>query len=191
MRERPKFLSCLAVLAALSAPALADAHHDEEKDLELSLGAGFGGTPFLGAIGGFVNESSADMSGTASARLRLPRVSPRSLEVYTVMGYGYGLHVRNDDFHIGRLRLHLLDLGVFWDAHKPVSVARVPRTWDITLGLGAEFAVTRRISVTLDWRMFMPLDVFYVLTNYGDYSRLVGEEAVRGGQTWLGASYRW
>lgn len=88
------------------------------------------------------------------------------------------------------MRLHLFDLGVFWVAHRAVVADRVPRSADLTFGLGAKIEVTRSVSLTLDWRTFMPIDVFGVLTRYGDYSRLIGEEVLRGGQAWAGALYR-
>ena len=187
------FATFLLAAASASAEPVKEGlmEREREKPVDFRAGAAFGGAPFLGgSFGGLVRETTADWSGTAYARVGLPRISPRSLELYTVFARGYGLHVRNDDFHIGRVRLHLFDLGVFWNAHEPVTAARVPRSLDLSLGLGAEMEITRRVSLTFDWRTFMPLNVFSVLTKNGDYSRLIGEEVLKGGQAWLGASYR-
>jgi hypothetical protein len=177
-----------AALACLGTPA-ALAHHDDAEDVNLKVGLEAGGAPFLAGSFGPVSESTADFTGVAFVRLRLPKVSPRTLELYVVDVHGIGLNVKNDDFHIGRLRLHLFDLGVFYAYGEPVTASRVPRKWDLTLGLGADYAVSRKVTIVLDWRLFAPLDFARVLTSYGDYSRLIGEEVLKGGQTWLGISY--
>ena len=124
-----------------------------------------------------------------TARFRLPKISPRVLELYAVAPNGFGLNIKNDDFHIGNVRFHLLDVGLFYNMWKPVSVQRVERKLDLTLGAGIEYEFGDKWVATLDWRMFLPANLFAVLTDYGDFARLIGLEAVQGGHTWVGILY--
>lgn len=162
-----------------------------EPWVDLRTGVAGGGSMFLTPLSGPVGETTSRASAVAFLRLRLPRLTARSLELYGVWPHGVGLTLKNDDLHLGRLRLHLLDLGVFYASHAPITVQRVERRWDATLGVSAELELPLRLTASADVRCFAPLDIIGVLTRHGDASRLIGEEILKGGQLWLGLSYRW
>jgi hypothetical protein len=159
--------------------------------VDLRTGIAGGGSAFLTPLGGPVNETTARLTAVAFVRLRLPRLTGRSIEAYGVWPHGVGLTLKNDDLHLGRLWLHLLDVGVFYASRSPITLQRVERTWDATVGMSAELDLPRRLTATADVRLFAPLDIIGVLTRHGDASRLIGEEIAKGGQLWLGVSYRW
>jgi hypothetical protein len=172
-----------------AAPA---AHHDLDHDRSyaIELGVAAGGAPLLSSLDPTMPVTTAPRTAAVFARFRLPHVSPRAVEVFDVPGYGTGVDLQNEDLHFGRVHLHLLDVGVFHDS-APITVARVARTWDLMVGTGARIDVGRHVSLTADWRMFVPLDMWSVLSQYGDSTRLIASEAIRGGQLWGGVSYRW
>jgi hypothetical protein len=157
----------------------------------VGIGLAGGGGPFLGALSGPMETSSARITGLATLTLRLPRISPRVLELSAVLPHGVGLTIKNTDLHLGRLRLQLLDVGVFYAVDTPVTVQRVPRRWDLTAGMSAALSLTPRLALTLDTRLFTPLDLYRVVATYGDSSRLIGEEILKGTQVWLGAACHW
>jgi len=170
--------------AAPSAPARPPA-------IDVRLGIAGGGAPLLGELSGPVATTTARMTVAALVRLRVPRVSWRILEVYAVWPHGVGITLQNEDLRLGAVRLHLLDVGLFYASAAPVTVQRLERRWDLTLGAGMEIDLPSRLSLTADVRLFAPLDVFGVVTQHGDAARLVGEEIARGAQLWTGISYRW
>lgn len=159
--------------------------------IDLRTGIAGGGSAFLTPLGGPVNETTAQLTGVAFVRLRLPRLTARSVEAYAVWPHGVGLTLKNDDLHLGPLWLHLLDVGVFYASRSPITVQRVERKWDATVGMSAELDLPMNLTASADLRLFAPLDLIGVLTRHGDASRLIGEEILKGGQLWLGVSYRW
>lgn len=192
-----RILVLLAVAVATAAPAtaapalLAPRPAAPTPYLDLRTGLGGGGSAFLTALHGPVGETTARLTATAFVRLRLPRLTARSLELYGVWPHGVGLSLKNDDLHLGPLWLHLLDLGVFYASTSPVTVQRVQRRWDVTIGASAELDLPHRFTLSADFRLFAPLDLIGVLTEHGDAARLIGEEIGKGGQLWTGVSYRW
>jgi hypothetical protein len=175
------------VLAAWASPGLAAA----EPTAELRVGLAGGGAPFLGELSGPVRTSSAQLTGLTTVGLRLPGISPRTLELSAVLPHGLGLTIKNRDLRLGRVSLHLLDVGVFYTVQEPVTVRRVERRWDVTAGLSAEVALSPRLYLTADARLFAPLDLYRVVVTYGDASRLIGEEILRGAQLWTGLACTW
>jgi hypothetical protein len=162
-----------------------------EPAIELGVGVAGGGAPFLDTTDTMIHETSARATVVTSVRLRLPRLSPRMLELAAVWPHGIGLTIKNEDLRIGPARLHLLDVGVFYAIGAPVTVQRVDRRWDLTVGMSADIVVRGGLALTVDARLFSPLDLFSVVTRHGDSSRLIGEEILKGGQLWAGAAYRW
>jgi hypothetical protein len=181
------FASVLAATLA-AADRTASAQTGRER-LELQIGGATGG-PLGLALDPSPRYTTAFVTVRAHARLRSPRYTPLAVETGAVLGYGLGANLLVDVLRAGRLRVHIFDAGVFWSRWRPVAVGRVRRAWDLTLGAGTEVRVWRKLSVTLDWRTFLP-NPYRVLTDYGDFSRLVYGEALKGGQTWLGASWSW
>lgn len=191
-----KTLLLSAVLMAANSPARADETPQpwrsplERSGPEVLVGLGGGGPVGL-SFGGVDDHTTAPVTSYAFMKLRVQSPgfsSPRTLEAYAVPFHGFGVNLKNDDLTIGRVRLHLLDVGVFWNAFEPVSVRRVERSLDVTLGLGVEVRLSGRWSAAADYRAFVP-NPFTTLHRYGDFSRLIAYEVFQGGQTWLALSY--
>jgi hypothetical protein len=125
-----------------------------------------------------------------AGRLGFPEYSPVRLELNAVIPSGLGVNLMLDVLKIKNVRLHLLDPGLFWNIGRPVSVARIARKADITLGAGADLKVWNGWSVGLNWRWFIP-NPLTVIPDYDGFSYPAYREALRGGQLWLSASYTW
>lgn len=167
---------------------IGSARADDRRVFDLSVGGGVGGPVILISGDPLLPPTTAMLTGIAYARLQAPKYTPCGLEASFLPGYGAGVNLTFTMLHIGRFYWHAVDPGLFWDIWHPVSVAVVPRTWDLTLGTGLDFRVWRRLSLTADWRVFLP-SPFQVITSYGDFSRLIYREAFQGGQAWFGASW--
>lgn len=195
-RFRVCFLAAVCLLATFASETSAappEAHPFALPDApahELRLGLGAGGPAGFIVAGNPEEATTSFFTGYAYARFRLPKMTPVALELNAVVPCGFGVNLLTDVIHLGRFRAHFFDIGIFWNAFDPVSVRRVRRSWDLTLGTGAEVRITERWAATFDWRVFLP-NPYDVITGYGDFSRLVYAEALKGGQTWLGASYSW
>lgn len=125
-----------------------------------------------------------------TARLRrLPEV-PLALEVGFYAPWGVGANLFIDVFRNDRLRVHLLDPGVFyaWDEDLRMVRPDVERDFDITLGLGIEWQFAERWWLTVDGRFFFP-DPFRIIGYYGDFARRIYTDTARGVQTWVGVGY--
>lgn len=166
-------------------------HHSQDR-FELKLGlAGGGPIGLLKPVKGADKLTTEKVTGVVYARMRFPRLSSRILELYGVFPNGAGVNLKNDDFRLGNFRFSIVDVGLFWNAYRPVSVRRVDRKLDLTVGTSVEYLASDAWALSLDWRVFLPADVFSILTDYGDFARLIGREAVQGGQLWLGFSRSW
>lgn len=159
--------------------------------VELAVGVEAGGAAFLRAPSGPIANTTATTSAAVFARGSLALLASRTLEVAYVPRHGAGVMLFGGDLELGRFHLHLLDLGVFYAIESPITVARVTRRWDATLGAGLETAVGDHLRVVVDARLFAPADLWGVVTHYGDTARLIGREVVEGVQLWAGASWRW
>ena len=166
-------------------------HDDDDAYIHVEAGLAGGGAPALLLSPDPGEHTTSLLTGLVLIRAQLPRVSPRVLELYSVVGSGFGASLRNDDFSLGSVKFHLLDVGLFYNHYEPVSVRRVERTLDLTLGFGVEWRVRSRWVLTSDWRMFTPLNVYRVLVDHGDFARLIFQESLYGGQAWLGLLYYW
>ncbi len=155
----------------------------------LMLGVEAGGAPLLEPPGGPVATSTATSSASIFARIAMPFLSSR-IEIDLVPSHGEGATLETGTLALGPVSLHMLDLGVFYDRTAPIEVSRVARSWDVAVGAGAELALGRHISLVADARWFAPLDLWGVVTRYGDTARLIGEETIHGGQLWAGAAFR-
>lgn len=166
--------------------------HKPTKDIEFNIGiAGGGSIGLLAPIKGLKETTTEPFTGTLHSRLRFPKISSRILELYAVYPSGVGINLKNDDFRLGRFRFSVVDVGLFWNTHKPVAVQRVRRKMDVTIGTSFEYRVSKSWAMTADYRIFLPANVFKILTDYGDFARLIGHEAAQGGQLWGGFSYCW
>lgn len=141
----------------------------------------------IAAIGGGVDSRVGGMLG---ARLRWLPYTPIVLEASMFIPYGGGFNVLLDVFRNDRVRVHVLDPGLFWafsDAQRVVG-PKFDRSFDITAGAGIEVRVRDRWIVTADWRWFFP-NPGEVVPMYGDFSRKPYTRALIGGQIWIGVSY--
>lgn len=135
-------------------------------------------------------HSTHYLSVFAAGRLRAPNYSSLGLELNAVVPFGLGMNIFIDALTINRVRVHIIDFGVFMNLISPVSVADVNRLFDITMGAGAEIQIYDRTRLTVDWRMFFPWP-WDIIPRYGDFSRPFYDEALKGGQLWLGMSRVW
>lgn len=173
-------LVALVVMAAcLSFPAISRAEDAPEiRGVELMcVGALGGGYPDRGGL-------------LMTARLRRVPETQFALEVGFYAPWGVGVNLLVDVFRNDRLRVHLIDPGVFyaWEPGLRVSRPDVEREFDITLGLGVEWNFTGRWWLTVDSRFYLP-DPIRVIGYYGDFARRIYSDAARGVQTWIGVGY--
>ncbi len=160
------------------------------KSLELKTSASIGGPVGLPFYDGPFDQTTRLFTMKLDARLRMPKTLSLGLEFNAVIPSGFGINFLFDVVKTDKFRFHIFDPGVFWNTFQPVSVGRINRSMDLTLGLGAEYTLNHRFSITLDWRTFVPSPINTLLT-YGDFARPMFEEALKGGQLWYGFSYRW
>jgi len=180
---------------ALATVATADDGSESEvsgqETFECQFNLGLGGAPWMEAYDSLYGASStASFTGHVAVRFRLPKYTPLVLEVSAVFPYGVGVALGLDIVHTDRVRLHIGDFGMFGNLTVPVSVARLERKIDIVFGVGAEVKLTKTVSMTLDWRVFMPPPIT-TFRHYGDFARPMYDEALKGGQIWIGFSRVW
>jgi len=151
---------------------------------------GIGGPVGLIGYDGYWRPSTAPLTLRLAGQLRLKEYTPLVLEISAVIPYGLGVNILTDIIQTDRVRVHLFDLGFFWNAYMPVSVQRIKRSVDITLGAGVDVRIKDSWSVSLDYRLFLP-DPISTLPAYADFALPIYAEALRGGQLWLSAGYCW
>src|SRR5690606_18189189 len=138
----------------------------------LRVGFEAGGAPLLEPPSGPVAMTTARTSGSLFARISLPVLSSRVVELGWVPHHGFAVVLESGDLRLGPLQLHLLDLGAFYSSELPVTVSLVARRWVLVVGAGAELALARHISLVVDARLFTPVDLWGLVTRYGDTARL-------------------
>jgi len=158
--------------------------------LEVEAAAGLGGPIALIGASYPGGVSTKPFTGFVAGRIGFPDYSLLRLEVSGVIPSGVGVNLLLDVLQIQRIRLHLLDPGLFWNIGSPVSAARIPRKMDITIGAGCDVKVWGNWSAGLNWRWFIP-NPLTVIPDYDGFSYPAYREAFRGGQLWLSASYTW
>lgn len=185
---------CIGLAFATSAIA-ADKPSDNnsDKNIEFQINAGIGGAPGMAAFHGSVNgpPSTSLITEHLAARVRFPKYTPLMMEAGAVFLSGIGANLGVDVIHTERFRLHILDAGFLWNwFNDPVTVSNIKRPIDLVFGAGLDVKVTDIITVTLDWRVFMP-PPWDILLKYGDFARPMLEESLKGGQIWIGISRVW
>ncbi|KPJ85736.1 hypothetical protein AMJ57_01970 [Parcubacteria bacterium SG8_24] len=187
---RSRILGLIVLIGVIWAvPASAEAALLEGK-LEVEAIAGLGGPLILAFTDLEVDHSTGPFMLYLAGRVRSPQYTPLGLELNAVIPHGFGLNLIIDVLKIGPVRVHLIDPGIFWNAFSPVSCSRVSRSLDLTLGAGVDVRIKDAWSVGLDWRLFLP-DPNHVIPVYADFARPIYDEALKGGQLWLRASYTW
>lgn len=155
-----------------------------ETDTVISLG-GPVGLLFLNTQ---QKPSTQPFVGYFAQRVRFPRYSMFGLEANLVLPSGVGSSLLLEVIQTESFRLHLTP-GVHWNVGEPVSSSRFKRSWDLTLGLGAEIAIKDGLAMTVDYRVFMP-DPFLMSQKLGYFARPVVDEALKGGMLCLGLSFK-
>ena len=181
-------VSSFSFILALLSSARAKANFDASAKFDISLGMALGGPVGLLIEPNLPNRSES-FTTFFHSRLRSPGITPLVLEA-NMATYGLGVNLLIDVFHYKRLRVHVLDLGIFWNTFASLSARQVRRSWDVTFGAGLEIELTKNWRATLDWRVFLP-NPAQLVGDYGDFARPIFTEVVVGGQTWFGFSHAW
>ena len=176
-------------LSSWSSPARADERPCKTASFELQANVGLGGPIGLAFGPNYSGITTIPFTEKVGARIRFPKYSTLAIEPYMLMENGFGVAALFDAVRTDRFRLHIIDFGIFWNSVQPVSVRRVDRAYDITVGLGMEYGKGPWLF-TVDWRAFLP-DPYGILTAYGAFARAYYAEALKGGQLWLGFSFSW
>jgi opacity protein-like surface antigen len=179
------FLALIPPLLLLPATARADVGPFQIR----ALGS-VGGPVGLIGYDGYWRQTTAPFTVRLAGQMRLQQYTPLALEISAVIPYGIGANLLTDVIQTDRVRVHLFDIGIFWNAYMPVSVSRIKRDFDLTLGAGIDVRVKDSWSLSLDYRMFLPNPVT-VLPAYADFALPIYTEALRGGQLWLSVGYCW
>lgn len=183
-------LAILPIFWLWAAPAAAEPPPESQNSapLELQTTWGLGLAP--GAAFAGPENTSAPLTVWLSQSVRFPRYSQFGLELTFVAPGGLGATLLVDIIRTGRVRIHVLDPGIVWNLLGPISVGRVHRALDLTLGAGADIRLTRELGLTFGWRMYFPEPIGTISRN-GDFARPVYAEAAKGGQLWIGLSRIW
>jgi hypothetical protein len=152
--------------------------------------AGLGGPVGLIGYDDYWRPTTMPFTLRLAGQLRLPEYTPLALEISAVIPNGFGANLLFDIVQTDWVRVHLIDVGFFWNAFQPVTVQRYKRDVDLTLGLGVDVRIKDGWSVALDWRLFLPNPIT-TIPAYADFSYPIYGEALRGGQLWLSAAYCW
>lgn len=188
MGARSTVLSAVFLSMALFfSPSTAQAGLDP---FQIRAVAGGGGPVGLIGYDDYWRPTTSVFTLRLAGQLRLPEYTPLALEVSAVIPNGFGLNLLTDVFKTEWVRIHLFDIGIFWNAFQPVSVQRYKRDLDLTFGAGIDVHIKGAWSVSADWRMFLPNPIT-VLPKYADFAVPIYIEAARGGQLWLSAAYCW
>jgi hypothetical protein len=141
----------------------------------------------IGAVGGgYPDHGGLLLVG----RLRRMPETFLGLEFGFYAPWGVGANLLLDVFRNDRLRVHLLDPGVFyaWDDSFRIVRPDVERAVDITFGAGVEWQFASRWWLTVDCRMFFP-EPIRTIGWYGDFARRIYAQSAAGVQTWIGVGY--
>ena len=158
--------------------------------VEIEALAGIGGPIALIGASSPGGLSTEPVTAIVAGRIGFPDYSLLRLEISGVIPNGMGINLLLDVFQYQRVRVHLLDPGVFWNLGKPVTAAHLPRKMDLTVGAGCDVKLVGNWSVALNWRWFIPNPIT-VIPDYDSFSYPAYREAARGGQLWATASYTW
>lgn len=183
---RAFILVMVGLLLGSSVRSAAADRFDFRRGFEVEAGASVGG-----AVVEWVDPSEGSTTRTgalnAFVRVRHSRM-PFAFEQTIVLPHGTMSAILLDAWRADRWRAHL-DLGVFIPVGgRQISTTVIDRPWDLVLGLGAEAMVYKRLTVTVDWRVFLA-DPAMIPGRYGDFVRPIYKEAQRGGQLWIGAGW--
>lgn len=178
----------LLVLLAESA-VLAEEKPRDPPTFESEIIVAGGGAPLLPILTDWDKQHTALFSTFVAGRLRAPDYTSLGLEANVVLPYGAGFNAFVDIIHLKKARTHV-SFGVFTNLIDSVSVMQIDRSLDITIGLGTEIEITPQTRLTADWRIFLPWP-WQIIPEYGDFFRPFYQEAINGGQIWVGIAQGW
>lgn len=116
-----------------------------------------------GAVGVGVKDAGDDWaSASGMVGLRFQHKPSRlGAEAYSSLDRGVGLDVMFWTLQGQRLSHHI-HLGVHFSGanFNKFSVDDVPRSFDLTAGTGIEIPVTKKLDITVDWKMRIPNPIF-------------------------------
>jgi len=122
---------------------------EKKEDLWLRL---------MGHVALGVGAREPHFSGLLGLRGYFPKIR-LGVEGYTAFDYGVGLQGLVYPYQGTNLNWHL-DLGLLGFGKHYVSAQDVPRPWDVTVGTGLEYKLTKHTSLALDWRWAIPSPIF-------------------------------
>lgn len=149
-----------------------------------------GGAVGLAVFDTYEEPTTCLASYFLAQRFRLPRYTTIGLELNMTLPHTFGAGLLLEAVHTRHFRLHLPELGVVWYPGEPMSVSRIHREYDVYLGLGFDLRFWKGPRLAVEWRAFLPEPVG-TITKMADFARPVYEEALKGGQLWIGVALPW
>lgn len=175
---------CLFLTSLMLLPVSARA---EKPAFETSTVIAVGGPVGLLFLDTMQKTTTQPSVGYFAQRVRFPRYSMVGVEANVFLPSGAGASLLLEVIQTDSFRLHLAP-GVHGNVGQPVSGQRFARSWDLTLGVGAEIALRDGLNLTVDYRAFVP-DPFMMSQKLGYFARPFWDEALKGGQLCLGLSF--
>ncbi len=175
----------IVIVAALCAAVVFPRSASADMPVELSIGGSAGGAA-IELIDPTEGSTTRTWSLNVHGRLRRPGNTPLGLELAVHVPHGASMTVLIDLVRVKNLGSAHLAVGIFrpiMDQH--LSVEKIDRSGDLVLGWGLEARVYKSCEGTVDWRVFLA-DPTTVPRMYGDFVRPIYDEAMKGGQVWLG-----
>ena len=163
---------------------------DEQAALETETQLLVGGPLFLSVGENPVEPTTAYFSGRLAQTLRLPKWTVVGLELDVTVPLQIGVGVLIDLVPNRAFRMSLY-AGASWGiVGRQISVNRVTRVFDLTVGIQMSYRITKKIRINLDYRMYIP-DPIRLPARMAQFYTIVIGEATKGGQLCLGVSYLW
>ena len=178
----------MTALAVMSYSGSAQAKEEKPIVQAETLISG-GGPLFLGTMEDANSHTTQVFTMRFGQTVRFPRWMPLGLEATVMVPTQAGISLLADLLIIKDFRWSI-NAGILSANRNPMSVSRVERKWDLTAGTEFSYRIHEKVRITLDWRTFLP-NPSEVWTNYATFSEPIFEEALKGGQIWLGIAIIW
>ncbi len=162
---------------------------DERISYKVSIA--MGGAPGLAVFPLVQEPSTATVTGRLTFEPQLRKLLWLQPGLEAVMPCGVGLYSSLVPLRDKRgWTVHLLDMGYFFNAIRPVSVMDVQRRIDLAVGLGVEKKLGHSLSVGMTYRAFFPAPIVNI-RRFEHFYAFIADESLKGGQTWVSVSYSW
>lgn len=190
MKIRLSVILCLLAVSLHGTAMAEDNPAPFETQTALSIGSPIG----LAFLDVQKEPTTSVVMMHVAQRFRLPRYTPFALELNMVNGYGAGANLLIDAYRNGRLRIHVFDVGYtrWFDREQALTVSRLPRSWDLSFGFGAEIMFPKEDDFWFiaDYRIYLPNPVM-IEQHYGSLGRQYVDESLKGGMWCVGLAYSW